>query len=99
MKLSDNAGKRIGIFLVLPILLTTLAYAGGYISQFIINYKVWTAAGETPGNGTAPRFPSGSPSACFQALAVFLRDLPVRGHLRPVNLPCDADGIREPGHP
>ena len=40
MKLSDNAGKRIGIFLVLPILLTTLAYAGGYISQFIINYKV-----------------------------------------------------------
>lgn len=71
MKLSDNAGKRIGIFLVLPILLTTLAYAGGYISQFIINYKVWTAAGGTPGNGTAPRFPSGSPSACFQALAVF----------------------------
>ena len=71
MKLSDNAGKRIGIFLVLPILLTTLAYAGGYISQFIINYKVWTAAGGTPGNGTAPRFPSGSPSACFRALAVF----------------------------
>ncbi len=71
MKLSDNAGKRIGIFLVLPILLTTLAYAGGYISQFIINYKVWTAVGGTPGNGTAPRFPSGSPSACFRALAVF----------------------------
>lgn len=27
-----------------------------------------------------------------------VRDLPVRGHLRPVNLPCNADGIREPGH-
>lgn len=71
MKLSDNARKRIGIFLILPVLLITLAYAGGYISQFIINYKVWTAAGGTPGNGTAPEFPSGSPAACFRALTVF----------------------------
>lgn len=71
MKLSDNARKRIGIFLILPVLLITLAYAGGYLSQFIINYKVWTAAGGTPGNGTAPEFPSGSPAACFQALTVF----------------------------
>ncbi len=71
MKLSDNARKRIGIFLILPVLLITLAYAGGYLSQFIINYKVWTAAGGTPGNGTAPEFPSGSPAACFRALTVF----------------------------
>lgn len=71
MKLSDNARKRIGIFLILPVLLITLAYAGGYLSQFIINYKVWTAAGGTPGNGTAPEVPSGSPAACFRALTVF----------------------------
>lgn len=71
MKLSDNARKRIGIFLILPVLLITLAYAGGYLSQFIINYKVWTAAGGTPGNGTTPEFPSGSPAACFRALTVF----------------------------
>ena len=71
MKLSDNARKQIGIFLILPVLLITLAYAGGYLSQFIINYKVWTAAGGTPGNGTAPEFPSGSPAACFRALTVF----------------------------
>ena len=56
MKLSDNAGKRIGIFLVLPILLTTLAYAGGYISQFIINYKVWRKKRRSsPGTARASR--------------------------------------------
>ena len=26
------------LFFVLPVLLTALAYAGGYVSQFIINY-------------------------------------------------------------
>ena len=62
MKLSDNARKRIGIFLILPVLLITLAYAGGYLSQFIINYKVWTAAGEPEGNsGAVPKTP---PAAC-----------------------------------
>ena len=39
-------------------LLLALAYAGGYISQFIINYQVWTSSGGTPGNGTSPEFPS-----------------------------------------
>lgn len=49
----------------------SLAYAGGYISQFIINYQVWTSSGGTPGNGTAPDFPSSSFASCLKALTVF----------------------------
>lgn len=52
-------------------LLLTLAYAGGYISQFIINYQVWTSSGGTPGNGTSPEFPSAAFSSCLKALTVF----------------------------
>ena len=48
-----------------------LAYAGGYVSQFIINYRTWTSSGGTPGNGTSPAFPDGSPGACLKALTVF----------------------------
>lgn len=57
--------------ILLPIMSGNLLYAGGYLSQLIINYKIWTAAGGTPGNGTAPAFPSGSIGACLQALTVF----------------------------
>ena len=57
--------------LIFPILLLSLAYAGGYISQFIINYQVWTSSGGTPGNGTSPEFPSPSFLDCLQALTVF----------------------------
>nr|WP_300898755.1 type IV secretory system conjugative DNA transfer family protein [uncultured Acetatifactor sp.] len=59
------------LFFVLPVLLTALAYAGGYVSQFIINYRDWTSSGGTPGNGTSPAFPDGSPGACLKALTVF----------------------------
>ena len=31
------------LFFVLPVLLMALAYAGGYVSQFIINYRDWTS--------------------------------------------------------
>ena len=55
---------------VLPICLCTL-YAGGYVTQFIRNYSVWTASGNTPGNGSAPQFPSPHPVACFEALTAF----------------------------
>ena len=48
-----------------------LAYAGGYVSQFIINYRIWTSSGGTPGNGTSPAFPDGSFGACLHALTVF----------------------------
>ena len=52
-------------------LLLALAYAGGYISQLIINYQVWTSSGGTPGNGTSPEFPSAAFSSCLKALTVF----------------------------
>ena len=48
-----------------------LAYAGGYVSQFLTNYRVWTSAGGTPGNGTTPAFPDGSPVTCLKALTIF----------------------------
>ena len=47
-----------------------LAYAGGYVSQFLTNYRVWTSAGGTPGNGTTPAFPDGSPVTCLKALTI-----------------------------
>ena len=59
------------LFFVLPVLLMALAYAGGYVSQFIINYRTWTSSGGTPGNGTSPAFPDSSPGACLKALTVF----------------------------
>ncbi len=55
---------------VLPIFLCIL-YAGGYIAQFICNYKVWTSAGNFAGNGSYPKAPSLHPMACLHALAQF----------------------------
>lgn len=54
-----------------PVLFIALMYAGGYLAQFFHNYHLWSNAGNTPGNGSAPSFPSGSLSACFAALSVF----------------------------
>lgn len=48
-----------------------LGYAGGYVSQFIINYRIWTSSRGTPGNGTSPTFPDSSLAACLKALTVF----------------------------
>ena len=59
---------------LLPISLCTL-YAGGYIAQFIRNYRIWTAAGNTPGNGSSPQMPSPHPAACFQAVTDFPHNL------------------------
>ena len=57
--------------LILPVLFAALAYGGGYVAQLLYNYHEWSSAGGTPGNGTAPAFPSGSPLDCFRALTVF----------------------------
>lgn len=54
------------LIFLLPVLAAVL-YAGGYISQFIINYKVWQAAGEVD----APAFPSFTLSACMDGLFSF----------------------------
>ena len=71
MKLSEHQKKLFCLCLVIPVLLISLAYAGGYLSQFMINYQVWTSSGGTPGNGTAPVFPSASVTSCLKALTVF----------------------------
>lgn len=71
MKLLQDKKKLICLCLVLPLMMMCLAYAGGYIAQFIYNYQVWTSSGGTPGNGTAPLLPSASISSCFKALTVF----------------------------
>lgn len=54
-----------GLF-VLP-LIPILCYIAGYISQFIINYKMWQAGGEV-GN---PMFPSYLPQDCLKAVMTF----------------------------
>lgn len=60
--------KRLfSILFGLPPLLFALLYGGGYIAQFIRNYREWQAAGGTPGGGTSPEMPSFSLDACFDA--------------------------------
>lgn len=54
----------------LPICLCIL-YGGGYIAQFIRNYKTWTANGNFAGNGTYPPMPSMHPLECLSAIALF----------------------------
>ena len=71
MPMTENKKKQRTLLFLLPILLMALAYAGGYVSQFIINYRIWTSSGGTPGNGTSPAFPDSSPAACLKALTVF----------------------------
>lgn len=54
----------------LPICLCTV-YAGGYITQFIYYYRVWTDAGNFAGNGSFPKTPSPRLEACLSALTLF----------------------------
>ena len=64
--------KRLfSILFGLPPLLFALLYGGGYIAQFIRNYREWQDAGGTPGGGTSPELPSFSLSACFEAMFTF----------------------------
>lgn len=55
---------------LLPILLCTL-YFGGYITQFLHNYRVWQEDSGYPGDGTGPILPSMHPSACILALSYY----------------------------
>ena len=47
--------QKIIILICLPAALFALLYAGGFVSQFFCNYKVWQEAGGE--FGTAPEFP------------------------------------------
>lgn len=57
--------------IVLPVLVLLFAYIGGYAAQLLQNYRIWTSAGGTPGDGSAPAFPSASFTACMKALTIF----------------------------
>lgn len=54
----------------LPICLCTL-YVGGYVTQFIYNYQIWSSQDNFAGNGTYPKAASLRPEACFNALTLF----------------------------
>lgn len=71
LKFLQNKKKAFTLFLIIPLLFLSLAYAGGYIAQFIMNYQIWVSSGGTPGMGTSPVFPSGSVLDCLKALFVF----------------------------
>lgn len=58
--------KIIGIICTLPIVFF-ITYGGGYIAQFIRNYKIWTSAGGTPGNTTGPTMPTFAILDCLKA--------------------------------
>lgn len=60
--------KRILLLVLSPLLLFILLYGGGYIAQFIYNYDTWQQTGATPGDGTAPAFPSPDIGDCFAAV-------------------------------
>ena len=60
--------KNLKLLLTFPLLLGGVLYGGGYIAQFVRNYKLWEAGGGFAGDGTAPQFPSWAPGDCFGAI-------------------------------
>lgn len=61
--------QKIIILICLPAALLALLYAGGFISQFLSNYKVWQEAGGE--FGTAPEFPDPGFFVCLGAVFRF----------------------------
>ena len=61
--------QKIIILICLPAALLALLYAGGFISQFLCNYKVWQEAGGE--FGTAPEFPDPGFFVCLGAVFRF----------------------------
>ena len=51
----------------MPIISFAFLYGGGYIAQFIENYKIWTSAGGTPGSSSAPKMPTFAPLECLRS--------------------------------
>lgn len=65
-------GKKLfSLIFTLPIISFALLYGGGYIAQFIENYKIWTSAGGTPGSGSSPEMPTFSIFDCFKSVFSF----------------------------
>lgn len=63
-----NKGKLIKCILSLIPMTLALLYGGGYIAQFVRNYKMWQAAGGMIGDRTSPAMPSPAIEECFKAL-------------------------------
>lgn len=59
--------KLIKGLIALPFALAALLYGSGYLSQFLYNYDVWQAAGETLYSGTSPQMPDPNFFACLYA--------------------------------
>lgn len=56
------------VLFALPPLAFALLYGGGYVAQFIRNYRVWSDSGGTPGDGTSPQASSFAIGECFKAM-------------------------------
>ncbi len=54
-----------------PVAILAIAYAGGYISQFLRNYALWQEAGGYPGDGTAPEMASTNFFTCLGSVFNF----------------------------
>lgn len=59
--------KLIKGLIALPFALAALLYGSGYLSQFLYNYDVWQAAGETLYSGTSPQLPDPAFLTCLRA--------------------------------
>ena len=65
-------GKKLfSLCLVLPIISFALLYGGGYLAQFIENYKIWTSAGGTPGHSSSPEMPTFALLECLKSAFSF----------------------------
>lgn len=63
--------KIFTVIVTVPLISFALLYGGGYIAQFIENYKIWTSAGGTPGNSTAPKMPTFQVITCIKSAFTF----------------------------
>ena len=63
--------KAVKIILPMIPLIFSMMYGGGYIAQFIRNYKGWENSGGVIGSGVGPEFPSFIFSECMKALFSF----------------------------
>ena len=63
--------KIFTVIVTLPVISFALLYGGGYIAQFIENYKIWTSAGGTPGNSGSPQMPTFEILTCIRAAFSF----------------------------
>lgn len=54
--------------IAVPLGITAVLYAGGYLAQFIGNYSVWQQGGGIPGDGTSPTIPTPDFLSCLTAV-------------------------------